>query len=171
MPTGSWAERARKPRLLTLCPVLLPQTSAFREIIPVKGAPYSFLIGAPQVPPPPEAPTRISDCSSPHIRCVALDKLLSLSEPHPPYLPSGDITVAHRKHEGDGEGSTQCSARREPAEHVSKGGDRAHRHHCPPRPCGADPASPAEAHPCVSLLRPLGPTQPCHMAGSPVPAG
>lgn len=151
------AEQARKPGLLTLCPVLLLQKIlVFREIIPVKGAPYSFLIGAPQAPPFPAAPFRVPDFSNPHIHCVALDKLLSLSEPHPPYLPNGDITVAHWKDDGDGEDSTLCLAYREPSEHVSNGSDRVHRHHRPPRLRGTDPPPPRRPYPCVLAVA-LGP--------------
>ena len=68
------AQLARKPRLLAPRLVLLPQILAFREIIPLKGAPYSFPLGAPQSPPLSAAPIRVSDSSNPLTRCVALDK-------------------------------------------------------------------------------------------------
>ena len=53
--------------------------------------------------------------------------------------------------DGDGEGSTQRPARREPSEHVSSGNDHVHHHHRPP---GFEAWTPC---PCVSWLCRSGP--------------
>lgn len=73
-PRAVGAGWAWKPRLLTLCPVLLLQMLVFREIVLIEGAPYSFLIGASQEPPLPAAPIRVLDFSESHTCCVALEK-------------------------------------------------------------------------------------------------